>query len=150
MKLRRSIFAIPLVPLVLVAGCGSPDTAGFEMSNAALNGMVVDGTRVPVASRPVHVGLGGPDKHACPGQARPVRDSVAVHWSPDAGSPAKANVSDPVYACEVEGAWTGIVFPADGISLGDCGPGDRVRSAREYQGPCRWGWVETANLRPIG
>ena len=51
--------------------------------------------------------------------------------------------------CEADGTWTGIVFPAFGQALDECYTATPVSSAREYQGPCRWGWVETKDLSVV-
>jgi hypothetical protein len=51
-----------------------------------------------------------------------------------------ANVS----LCEAaeNDAWFGVVFAAPGTDPDMCGVGKSVQNAREYQGPCRWGWIK--------
>ena len=44
-------------------------------------------------------------------------------------------------------AWFGIVFAAPGTDEDMCGVGRSVSSAREYQGPCRWGWIRGGTVR---
>ena len=42
--------------------------------------------------------------------------------------------------------WTGVVFPAPGQEPDDCLVTRHLRTARDYQGPCRWGWVRNGDV----
>lgn len=119
--------------------------ADLEASDVALKGVATDGALAPVAARTVQVGLNGKDKAAC-GAPMAATGTVDVRWSNSAESPAKARVSGTVAPCEIDGDWTGIVFPAAGQEADACAVDVAVETPREYQGPCRWGWVESAKL----
>jgi hypothetical protein len=112
----------------------------------AFKGQMVDGQLRPVAARSVMVGTGGREAAACGALATPKHGSLAVHWSNDPASSVKAQVTGEVWRCEGDGAWTGVIFPASGQSSDDCNVTAAVRTPREYQGPCRWGWALSADL----
>lgn len=133
--------------LMLASGCSGGDPRALEQSDAAFKGQAgADGAIVPVASRPVMVGQDGRDADACGSMARPRGAQLTVHWSTDAAAPAKAEITGDVYVCESDGDWSGIIFPAEGQDSGSCNVASPVRSPREYQGPCRWGWVKNAEI----
>ncbi len=145
---------VPYFPRVLalwlaacLAACSSPDEAALAKGDAALAGQTVDGVVHPVASRSVMVGTGERAANACAAVAQPAADKVTVHWSNDSSPPPKAEYAGEMWSCQSDGDWTGIVFPATGQSMGDCNVDAPLRRQREYQGPCRWGWVRTTEVR---
>jgi hypothetical protein len=143
----KQILLIPALALTLYA-CGKPDEAALTKGDDAFKGQMVDGELRAVAARPVMIGEGGgSDRRGALACARmvtlPDDASIAVHWSSAVG-PVKAEVGGEVWACEVDDAWTGVIFPAFGQGADNCRAAERLASPREYQGPCRWGWVETA------
>lgn len=139
----KQILLIPALALTLSA-CGKPDEVALTKGDEAFKGQMVDGELRAVAARPVMIGEGGPRAQACARSVTlPDDAAVTVHWS-NAVGPAKATVSGEIWACEVDGAWTGVIFPAFGQGADNCRAAERLASPREYQGPCRWGWVETA------
>ena len=144
----RPALTLLLALTLPLAACSKPDEAALAKSDAAFKGQTVDGEIQAVASRPVMVGQGGPRADACAAVATPASGKLTVHWSNTAG-PAKAEVEGDVAVCESDGTWSGIVFPAFGQALDECYTATPVSSAREYQGPCRWGWVETKDLSVI-
>lgn len=131
--------------LTLSACSDGAAPADLEASDAALTGVAAEGGLAPVAARAVRVGLNGKDKAAC-GTPVNVTGTVDVRWSNSAEGPTKARISGTVAPCEIDGDWTGIVFPAAGQDADACAVDVSVGSVREYQGPCRWGWVESAKL----
>jgi hypothetical protein len=147
MTFRPAIALITALSLPLVA-CSKPDEAALAKSDAAFQGQTVDGEIRAVASRAVMVGQGGRQADACPAVATPASGKLTVHWSNTPG-PAKAEVEGEVAVCEADGSWSGIVFPAFGQALDECYTASPVSSPREYQGPCRWGWVETKDLSVV-
>ena len=49
----------------------------------------------------------------------------------------------PVILCDSsrDGKWSGIVYPAAGQTIADCGTSTPVAKPSPYRGPCRSGWV---------
>ena len=139
-----------MVPALAIAlsltACGKPDEAALAKGDAAFQGQTVDGQLQPVASRPVRLGTAGPQSNGCGRIAAPASGVLVVRWSASADGPVKAEVSGNVAVCETDGAWSGIIFPAFGQELDECYADARVPSPREYQGPCRSGWVESSGL----
>jgi hypothetical protein len=159
----KQILLIPALAASLalaLTACSKPDEAALAKSDEALKGQMAGGELRAVASRPVMVGQGGAQASggrqaggrgisACAALVTiPEGTTRAVHWSNIVG-PAKAEVTGAVWRCESDGAWTGIIFPAHGQDSGDCRADERLARPREYQGPCRWGWVQTSEL-PAG
>ena len=117
----------------------------LEASDVALKGVESEEGMVPIAARAVRIGLEGRNQPAC-APLTTMNGAPEVRWSNSAEGPVKTRVSGDVAACETDGDWTGIVFPAAGQDMDECAVGRTVNSPREYQGPCRWGWVESAKL----
>jgi hypothetical protein len=122
---------------LLVAACSEAPPPG---DNAALN----DGGTA-IASRPVNVGSEGASLPACPSVSRVIAAGTDVYWAPDETRVVKAKLAGGarVALCEAsdDDRWFGVVFPAPGGDMDLCQVGRPVREAREYQGPCRWGWI---------
>ena len=134
-----------------LSACSKPDPS-LTQGDEAFKGQMVDGVLTPVATQVVMVGKGGPTAQACTGTVTPRAGALAVRWSPTASGPAKATLASDATAkaCDTAGGWSGIVFPANGQDVDDCQLDRRLRTPREYQGPCRWGWVETSAIKPAG
>lgn len=142
----RRLTALSLAAALTLSACSEgASPADLEASDTALKGVATDGALAPVATRTVRVGLNGKDKAAC-GTPVALAAPVDVRWTNSAAGPAKARISGDVAACEIDGDWSGVVFPAVGQEMDDCAVAVAVRDEREYQGPCRWGWVESAKL----
>lgn len=135
---RAAPLALALPALLLVA-CGKPDPDALAKGDAAFKGQTVDGQLQPVVSRVVMVGGDAP-RGGC--TVATTETTVAVHWSTTVG-PLKAELTGDYLVCERAEGWTGIVFPAFGQAVDECALSRRI-SRREYQGPCRWGWIEGA------
>ncbi len=149
MKQPAPLLVLALVFALPLAACGKPDEAALAKGDAAFKGQMVDGQLQAVASRPVMVGGDGDNADACASLAMPASGKLTVRWSASADGPPKAEVEGTVARCETDGAWTGIVFPAFGQEIDECYVSNSVSSPREYQGPCRWGWVETSALKAV-
>jgi hypothetical protein len=145
-----SPFSAPLAALLALtlplAACDKPDEAALARTDAAFKGQQVDGQVQPVAARAVTVGQGGRQAGACPATARARTGKLAVRWSNSEAGPIKAEVEGDVWVCQADGDWSGVIFPAFGQETDDCMVSAPASGAREYQGPCRWGWVRTADL----
>lgn len=147
--LIRLLTTAAIATSLMLGGCSKPDEAALAKGDAAFKGQTVDGQLQPVASQPVMVGKEGDRSDACGAVMATASGAVPVRWSPSADGPPKAEVEGNVAACDTVGEWTGIVFPAFGQELDECYVSNPVDSPREYQGPCRWGWVETRALTPV-
>lgn len=136
---------------ITLTACSKPDPS-LTQGDEAFKGQMAGGVLTPVATQMVMVGKGGPTAQACTGTVTPRAGALAVRWSPTASGPAKATLASDASAkaCDVAGGWSGIVFPANEQDIDDCQLDRRLRTPREYQGPCRWGWVETSAIKPAG
>ena len=101
--------------------------------------------------KPVIVGLDGAEFDACAaiGEVRGLTGDGDVRLSVLAGPHNSAVEIDrlrngaPVILCDSsrDGKWSGIVYPAAGQALADCGTSSPVAKPSPYRGPCRSGWV---------
>ena len=133
---RAATLAIAL-PALLLAACGQPDQAALSKADEAFKGQTVNGRLQPVVSRVVMVG-GDAQRGGC--TVATTETMIPVHWSTTIG-PVKAELTGDYLVCEPTDGWTGIVFPAFGQAVDECALTRRI-PRREYQGPCRWGWIE--------
>ncbi|APW71629.1 hypothetical protein C3E99_18485 [Sphingopyxis sp. MG] len=136
------LYALALIALPL-AGCSKPAPPPAD------NAPAVAGD--PIASRPVMVGTEGPSLPACSSVSRVKDGGTDVYWAPGETRAVKAKLAGgaPVSLCEAtdDDAWFGVVFIAPGTDKDMCGVGKPVPAAREYQGPCRWGWIRGGTMR---
>lgn len=101
--------------------------------------------------KPVIVGLDGAEFDACAaiGEVRGLTGDGDVRLSVLAGPNSAAVEIDrlrngtPVILCDSsrDGKWSGIVYPAAGQTIADCGTSTPVAKPSPYRGPCRSGWV---------
>ena len=102
-----------------------------------------------IDARPVRVGFDGPEFDACGGYGEieglnPDGDNfLSVRAAPDVDAEELDRLSSGtgVSMCEQADGWIGIVYEASGASGAQCGTGSPVPSVRDYDGPCRSGWV---------
>ena len=136
--------APPLAALVALslAACSQP-------APPADNAPVVAGE--PIATRAVMIGTEGPSPPACSSVSRVKAGGTDVYWAPDETRAVKAKLAGgaSVSLCEAaeDDAWFGIVFAAPGTDPDMCGVGKSVQNSREYQGPCRWGWIKGGTVQ---
>lgn len=148
---RHAVSAFPLLlsTALALAGCQQADRNALASSDAAFKGQNVDGQVQPVISRAVIVGTGGAQIAACAAMMQPKDGKVTVRWSNSKAGPVKAEFGSALFACEGMEGWTGVVFPSVGQDIDECLVSNPTRAPHEYQGPCRWGWVETNDLGPV-
>lgn len=150
MKQLMEVAGLFLPISLALAACG--DVGNVAAADAAASGVGNGANLRAAASRPVWVGRNENRRADACTRRMQVRGARAqVRWSPTvaeaADGPVKAMVSGEVLACDVSAAgWTGIVFGGPGQSLADCNLARRIGGPTEYQGPCRTGWVRTADL----
>ena len=105
----------------------------------------------PLAARAVMIGTEGPSLPACSSISRVKAGGTDVYWAPGETRAVKAKLAGGanVSLCEAaeNDAWFGIVFAAPGTDPDMCGVGKSVANAREYQGPCRWGWIKGGTVQ---
>lgn len=105
----------------------------------------------PLATRAVMVGTEGASLPACSSISRIKDGGADVFWAPGETRAIKARLAGgtKVSVCEAtdDDAWFGIVFAPAGMDPDLCGVGKAVPNAREYQGPCRWGWIKGGTVR---
>lgn len=134
----------PLAAL-LILSLGACSQAAPPADNAP----VVAGE--PLATRAVMIGTEGPSLPACSSISRVKDGGTDVYWAPGETRAVKAKLAGgaPVSLCEAvdNDAWFGVVFAAPGTDADLCGIGKSVATAREYQGPCRWGWIRGGTVR---
>jgi hypothetical protein len=128
--------------LLALAACSQP-------APPADNAPAVAGE--PLATRAVMIGTEGPSLPACSSVSRVKDGGTDVYWAPGETRAVKAKLAGGarVSLCEAtdDDAWFGVVFPPSGQDDTLCGIGKSVRNAREYQGPCRWGWIKGGTVR---
>lgn len=141
MKHRLAIPAAALLALSLAA-CSQP-------APPAENAPALAGE--PLATRAVMIGTEGPSLPACSSVSRVKAGGTDVYWAPDETRAVKAKLAGgaKVSLCEAaeNDKWFGVVFAAPGTDSDMCGVGRSVQNAREYQGPCRWGWIRGGTVQ---
>jgi hypothetical protein len=130
--------AAPMLVSLLLAACSS---AAPPADNARLD----DGGPA-LATRAINVGTEGPSLPACPSVSRVIAAGTNAFWAPGETRVVKASLAggSRVALCEAtdDDLWFGVIFPEPGGDIDLCGVGRSVANAREYQGPCRWGWIK--------
>ena len=139
-----SRLALPLLIALTasLAACSQPQPP-------ADNAPVVAGE--PLATRAVMIGTEGPSLPACSSVSSVKAGGTDVYWAPGETRAVKAKLAggSNVSLCEAadNDAWFGVVFAAPGTDADMCGIGKSVANAREYQGPCRWGWIKGGTVQ---
>lgn len=136
-------YALALVMTLSLAACSEapppPENIGTDDGGPA------------IAARAVMVGTEGPSLPACPSVSRVIDGGTDVYWAPGETRAVKAKLpgSARVALCQAtdDDQWFGIIFPAAGGDIDLCQVGRSVADAREYQGPCRWGWIKGGTVR---
>jgi hypothetical protein len=137
-----------------LASCGEPATFA---NSAADDDQAAAPDTVTAAALPVRIGELGPNFQACtaagttrslkPGEPLPVRAAPFENASQSAGISSGARF----FVCtrSLDQKWFGVVFD-DGGSLAErCGVSEPVTRRRDYDGPCRSGWVQSAFVKVI-
>jgi hypothetical protein len=144
-----------LLPLcLLAASCGDPASIS---NRSGESGEGAPAEEVTAGARPVRIGELGPNFRACSaaGTTRNLEggEALPVRWAPfetgrETGSvPAGARF----FICtrSHDQKWFGIVHDESGTLAGGCGVSEPVTRRRDYGGPCRSGWVQSAFVKVI-
>lgn len=112
------------------------------------------------AVRPVRIGESGPNFAACNTVAT-TRDRAAgaeaaltVRTAPfeAAGGTDRLPAGATFFVCSrsLDQKWFGIVYETGGAAAEGCGVSRSVPARRNYDGPCRSGWVSSTLVRLVG
>ncbi|TQM12514.1 hypothetical protein FB548_2454 [Pseudoxanthomonas sp. 3HH-4] len=113
--------------------------------------MLLGGSTLSGSTLPVVIG-GSPDVDACSSLgAITIGKAVTLRSGPGEKYQRLATLAagDFVHLCSTspDGNWSGVILAQDGIL--DCGVSSPVSPAKEYQGPCQWGWVPIKRVSPV-
>lgn len=151
-----------LMTLALLAGCNQYDPVGTGNDLDPSDGNV---SALDPGAKPVRIGEGGPGFDACIARGTVVNvapgDRVALRAAPlNAAAPLESvSAGTRLYVCtrSIDQRWLGVVIlpPSpvaeasdSGAVKGDpCGVDTAVDSPRNYDGPCKSGWIPSALVR---
>ena len=148
--MRRPIILLGLA----LSACGEPAVVA---NRSADRNEVSEAAVVTPGSRPVRIGELGPNFSAC-NAARTTRSLKAGETLPVRSAPFEnADESGSVasgarfFICtrSHDQKWFGIVADEDGTLAERCGVSEPVTRRRDYEGPCRSGWVASAFVKLI-
>ena len=144
----------PLLLCLLIASCGDPAAIGNRTADKVEDAIP---DTMTAAARPVRIGEFGPNFQACvdagttrnlkPGESLPVR-SAPFDVAAETGSVA-AGARFFICTRSHDQKWFGIVFDEGGTLAERCGVSEPVTARRDYDGPCRSGWVQSAFVKVI-
>jgi hypothetical protein len=148
--MRRNIILLCLA----LSACGEPAVVANRADD---RNEVADAAVVTPGSRPVRIGEYGANFRACnqagttrnlkPGEALPVRSAPFDNAAGSGSVAPRAHF----FICtrSHDQKWFGIVHDEDGTLAERCGVSEPVTGRRDYDGPCRSGWVQSAFVKVI-
>lgn len=143
-----------LLLCLTLAACGEPAKVADRTEESAAN---VSADIVTAEARPVRIGELGANFAACgaagttrnlkAGEALPVRIAPFDNAAEAGSVPAAARF----FICtrSLDQKWFGIVADQSGTLAESCGVSEPVTTRRDYDGPCRSGWVQSAFVKVI-
>lgn len=146
----------PIILLCLtLSACGDPATLVDRAARD--NEAAPEAAVVTPGSRPVRIGELGANFRACSaaGTTRNLRagEPLPVRSAPFDNAEETGEVASGArfFICtrSHDQKWFGIVFDEDGSLAQRCGVSDPVTRRRDYDGPCRSGWVQSAFVKVI-
>jgi hypothetical protein len=152
-------FVKRLVVLLILAGASTLAACNPDVEQNSGSGTVpLDRGEVSNSNelvQPVVVGQFGPRFDACQatGQVRSVSGEgvLAVRAAPFDRARQLDTITngDRVFVCNRshDQSWLAIVYTENGEISGTCGVSAPVASRRQYEGPCRSGWVASAFIQ---
>jgi len=151
--MRRQILLLLL--LMALSACGEPATLANR--SATDNEAAPEAVEVTPGSRPVRIGEHGANFRACSaaGTARNLKsgEALSIRSAPfeNAGETGSVASAARFFICtrSHDQRWFGIVVDEGGTLAGRCGVSEPVTRRRDYDGPCRSGWVQSAFVKVI-
>ncbi len=143
-----------LLLCLALSACGEPATIA---NRAAQDNEAVPEAALVPESRPVRIGELGANFRACSaaGTTRNLKagEGLAVRSAPfeNAAETGSVAAGARFFICtrSHDQKWFGIVFDEGGALAGRCGVSEPVTRRRDYDGPCRSGWVQSAFVKVI-
>jgi hypothetical protein len=137
-----------------LAACGEPAAIANRSGETAAD---ASADTITTEARPVRVGELGPNFAACSaagttrnlkaGESLPVRSAPFENAAESGSVPAAARF----FICtrSHDQKWFGIVFDEGGTLAERCRVAEPVVRRRDYDGPCRSGWVQSAFVKVV-
>ena len=147
---------LPLVPLLLLSACNDqPIVNGYGSTTPQIDRPAEDKSVLGETDTPVRIGELGPSFAACNAQGqvneRAAEGPIEVRASPfeQSHETGRLNPGTTFFICtrSLDQRWMGIVYSDSGRAERSCGVSAPVASRRDYEGPCKWGWVPSAQVR---
>lgn len=146
-----------LVPALLLLGAcnDEPVVNGYGSTTPRLERPELDNVTLGDVEAPVRIGELGPNFAACNAQGRIDERAADGPVPVRAGPFEQSHEADRLapgasfYICtrSLDQRWMGVVYADGGRADRSCGVSAPVRSRRDYDGPCRSGWVPSAQVR---
>jgi hypothetical protein len=146
----------PILLLCLVlSACGQAAKVGERASEE--NEAAPEASVVTPGTRPVRIGELGPNFQACSAAGTPrglkASEALPVRSAPfeDAAGTGSVPTRAHFFICtrSLDQKWFGIVFDEGGTLAERCGVAEPLARRRDYDGPCRSGWVQSAFVKVI-
>lgn len=145
---------------LLVAGCERPEPGESRGSTTPRYERVSPDLPLDEAVRPVRIGELGANFAACNSVAT-IRDratgtepTLTVRAAPfeAARGTDRLPPGATFFVCSrsLDQKWFGIVYETGGSAAESCGVSRPATARRDYDGPCRSGWVSSALVKLIG
>ena len=161
MKLATPLIAaVPLAASLVLGACQQAPEPGESRGSTTPRYERAEGEGSPLSEsqRAVRIGESGASFAACGthGTTRnvPAGDALPVRAAPfeAAGETGRVASGGSFFVCSrsLDQKWFGIVYDEGGALSDGCGVSRPVPSRRDYAGPCRSGWVESASVRLVG
>jgi hypothetical protein len=143
-----------LLLCLCAASCGDPASIS---NHSAQDDQAAPAEEVASGARPIRIGELGPNFRACSaagttrslkaGEALPVRSAPFENGRETGSVPAGARF----FICtrSHDQKWFGIVHDESGSLAERCAVSEPVTRRRDYDGPCRSGWVQSAFVKVI-
>ncbi|MEO7178674.1 MAG: hypothetical protein ABIW83_07510 [Allosphingosinicella sp.] len=145
----------PIIILYLVlSACGQPAPVAKRSAEVEA---APEAAVVTPGSQPVRIGDYGANFQACAAAGTPrnlkAGEALPVRLAPfeNAGKTGSVASRARFFVCtrSFDQKWFGIVYDQDGTLAERCGVSEPVTGRRDYVGPCRSGWVESAFVKVV-